>query len=151
MNEEEKIARVKVFLDQGQILLDEIAVFQEEILRLRDLSERCTTKYGLNSRRTQNNSNRIEDIVTQIVSLEEVIQEDILTYAKTYRDIKLLIRQIDDSACRVILERKYLLNMTWSGIAAELGYAEQHIRRLHRKALLLGYEVLNKNVRECSN
>ena len=149
MDEEMMIAAVKKYLERGQRILDEIAVGQDEILRLRDMAEKCTATYERSSGSSKQYNDRIADIVSQITDLEEELKNEILLYAKTYRKVKLFIRQIDDDTCRVILERKYLLNMTWKGIAAELGYAEQHIHRLHRKGLLLAYDILIEDVIEC--
>lgn len=45
------------------------------------------------------------------------------------------VERLPDGNCKQILWERYILGKKWADIAEEMCYSEQHIHRLHKKAL----------------
>jgi len=53
------------------------------------------------------------------------------------RSITEAIRRINSMECETILEMRYLTFLSWEQLAVQLGYSQDYIYHLHRKALSL--------------
>ena len=78
---------------------------------------------------------KLENIVVKIVELQEEIGGDIEKLLVLKKDILGRIRCIEDPELQMVLELRYLSYLTWEHIAAKMGYSEDNIFILHRKAL----------------
>lgn len=50
-------------------------------------------------------------------------------------EVEKVLGRISDGNCRQVLWERYILGKKWVEIAEEMCYSEQHIHRLHKKAL----------------
>jgi DNA-directed RNA polymerase specialized sigma subunit len=71
------------------------------------------------------------------VDLEKEINTGIANLMQLKIEIGQTIRSINSMECETLLEMRYLTFMTWEQIAAQLGYSQNYIYHLHRKALSL--------------
>ena len=79
----------------------------------------------------------VEEAVVRIVELETEINTGIANLMQLKQEIGESIRGINSMECETLLEMRYLTFMTWEQIAAQLGYSNDYIYHLHRKALAL--------------
>ena len=79
----------------------------------------------------------LEEAVVRIVDLETEISKGISLLMQMKSDIAQTIRGINSMECETILEMRYLTFMSWEEIAVQLGYSQDYIYHLHRKALSL--------------
>ena len=77
----------------------------------------------------------VEEAVVRIVDLEKEINTGIANLMQLKIEIGQTIRSINSMECETLLEMRYLTFMTWEQIAAQLGYSQDYIYHLHRKAL----------------
>ena len=78
---------------------------------------------------------KMEVTVFKIMALEQEVTEIQAEYDALLNDMEQRISSIDDADERDLLIKRYLEFKTWATIAAEFGYSEQSIYRLHAKAV----------------
>ena len=71
----------------------------------------------------------------RITELENEITTSIANLMILKQAIRKSIRSVNNMECETLLEMRYLTFMTWDQIAAQLGYSQDYIYHLHRKAL----------------
>ena len=79
----------------------------------------------------------MEEAVVKIMDLEKQISNDITVLVRLKSSIAQAIRGVNSMECETILEMRYLTFLSWEEIAAQLGYSQDYIYQLHRKALAL--------------
>lgn len=55
--------------------------------------------------------------------------------AREMAEVENAVWQVTDEKCREVLWKRYIWGRKWAEIAEEMLYSEQHIHRLHKKAL----------------
>ena len=78
---------------------------------------------------------KMEVTVFKIMALEQEVTEIQAEYDALLNDMEQRISSIDDADERDLLIKRYLEFKTWAIIAAEFGYSEQSIYRLHARAV----------------
>lgn len=78
---------------------------------------------------------KMEVTVFKIMALEQEVTEIQAEYDALLNDMEQRISGIDDADERDLLIKRYLEFKTWAIIAAEFGYSEQSIYRLHVRAV----------------
>lgn len=78
---------------------------------------------------------KMEVTVFKIMALEQEVTEIQAEYDALLNDMEQRISGIDDADERDLLIKRYLEFKTWATIAAEFGYSEQSIYRLHARAV----------------
>ena len=78
---------------------------------------------------------KMEVTVFKIMALEQEVTEIQAEYDALLNDMEQRISSIDDADERDLLIKRYLEFKTWDTIAAEFGYSEQSIYRLHARAV----------------
>lgn len=78
---------------------------------------------------------KMEVTVFKIMALEQEVTEIQAEYDALLNDMEQRISSIDDADERDLLIKRYLEFKTWATIAAEFGYSEQSIYRLHARAV----------------
>ena len=88
-------------------------------------------------------SDRLGDIVSKTIDLEEEINKTIDNYVDIQREITAMIEAVENPIYRVLLTYRYLDFLTWEKIAKRIGYSYVHtVHRLHPKALAAVEEIL---------
>lgn len=78
---------------------------------------------------------KLAGIVAKIVDLSDQLNDITDSYVDLQREIMGKISAINNKDYRLILEKRYLLFMTWERIAEDMSYTTQWIHVLHIKAL----------------
>jgi DNA-directed RNA polymerase specialized sigma subunit len=86
-------------------------------------------------RKPSRNAHPTETIIAKMIDLEDEINNDIDALVDLKTEIVRLIKKVEDSELQTVLELRYLCFKTWKQISDEMGYSEQHIYRLHGRAL----------------
>lgn len=126
----------KSYLEQLSKLDKNIQDTLYEIYRLRTIAS-STATYNMNGDRVQTsfNSDKIGDIVTRIVELEE--EADRLTdeFADLKTDIYMKLNLLERYRHKEILRKKYIENKSIYTIAYELGMSDRGCKKAHKRAL----------------
>lgn len=107
----------------------------EEISKLRNLSEKCTTVLSENKASVGFDNDKIATIVSRIVDLERQVDEEIDGLQEIRDAVMKAIHSVQDQQLRSILEFRYIGDMSWEQIAVQCGYVYRHVTRLHGIAL----------------
>ena len=103
--------------------------------RLQSIAEKTTTSLHTTVVPGSGSNSKLEDIVIKISSLEDEIAADISKHLDLLAEIKDTISKVDDPEERLILEYRYLDNMTWEEMMYYLKTYHTTIYRKHRNAL----------------
>ena len=88
-------------------------------------------------KRPRAHQSALEEAVVRIVDLETEISNGITVLVQLKQRITEAIRRINSMECETILEMRYLTYLSWEQIASQLGYSQDYIYHLHRRALSL--------------
>ena len=75
------------------------------------------------------------EAVCKIIALETEIKKDIDRLVTLKAEIIGVIRNIENTDYQLILEKRYLLYLTWEQIAVDLNYELRYLHKLHNRAL----------------
>ena len=67
--------------------------------------------------------------------LEAELEADIKRFEELYVEISHAIDDVEDTNCRLVLSKRYLLMKTWEQIADDIGYSLTQLHRIHKIAL----------------
>ena len=127
---------IKDYLLQASRLDQTIDNKLEQVQRLKDIALKVTISY---EKEIVSGGGCVQspmaDTVNKLVDLEKEINKDIDKLVDLKREIIELIRRIDDSNHRLLLERRYLNGYGWDEVADEIGYDKRWVMRLHGRAL----------------
>ncbi len=137
----------KKYLSQAYRLDQRIASKLEMVESLNELATRCTSTLTGMPRNPSKSVSPMADAIMKIIDLQDEITKDLERLVDLKREISLIIREVDCNEYRMILEKRYISNMTWPEIAVELGYNLRHLYRLHDVAL--NKVKIPKDVTEC--
>ncbi len=125
----------KQFLKQARYLDERINTKIAQVSSLHDLATKATATLSDMPGSPTRNTHRMEDIIIKILMLENEINSDIDHLVDLKESILAVINAVDDEACRLLLEKRYLNLESWEDIAAEMCTGVDNIYRLHNKAL----------------
>lgn len=132
------------YLDQAYKLDQRISSKLEQISVLNDLAQKTTGVITGMPHSPNHGGSRVSDAVDRIVDLQNEIQRDVAELVDIKRGIMHVIKAVDDVDCRLLLEMRYLCYRSWEQIAVNMGYCIDNVFRVHRKALRLVEEVLER-------
>lgn len=132
------------YLDQAYKLDQRISSKLEQISVLNDLAQKTTGVITGMPHSPNHGGSRVSDAVDRIVDLQNEIQRDVAELVDIKRGIMHVIKAVDDVDCRLLLEMRYLCYRSWEQIAVDMGYCIDNVFRVHRKALRLVEEVLER-------
>lgn len=108
----------------------------EQVRSLRELAEKATTTLSdISPSNGTRNVHRMEDVITKMVDLESDINSDLCSLLDTKREIVTVIKCVESTELRTLLELRYLCFKTWEQIAVELHFDLRWVHRLHNRAL----------------
>ena len=127
---------MKEYWEQAERLRRRINRKIHEIHLLRQRAEGMNGS-GINDmpRTVSPDRSKMEGTVFKIMALEQDIQETQAEYDALIDVMRQRIQRVADGDDRELLIKRYLEFKAWKTIAAEFGYSEQNIYRLHAKAL----------------
>ena len=115
-----------------------------QVMALRDLLEKATATVSREPRPATRYPHTMEDAIAKIVDLENEINIDIDTLVDLKAEIMRRIKRMENTEYQTILELRYLCFKQWEEVAADLGYTQRHMFRLHElalKSIHVPYEV----------
>jgi DNA-directed RNA polymerase specialized sigma subunit len=137
----------KEYLSQAYRIDQRINSKLEQVIALRELTSKATSTLTDLPRASSPNMNRMENIITKIIDLENEINGEIDKLIDLKREMRTVINAVGSPEHAVILELRYLCFKTWEQIAVEIGYSIQHIYRIHEQALK--HIAVPKDARKC--
>ena len=117
----------------------------ETVARLRERATSVTAPMGekINVKTSPCHDN-LEKTIVKIADFERSIDADVKKLLETKREIMSTIDSIDDADFINLLYQRYVFYKPWFKIASAMNYSEQHIFRLHGKALIKIQSIINK-------
>lgn len=133
---EVKCMTVKEYLGQTWRINHLIDAKLEQVQVLRELATKATSTLSPTPQSNTRNVQPMEDIITKMLDLENEINSEIDILVDLKKDIASMIRSLDNSDHRIILELRYLCFKTWDEIASDFHYSRRHVHRIHGEALV---------------
>lgn len=119
-------------------------------LKQKRLDELNSQKYSIGSQdcsrervQTSPSGDSIPKLIAKIIDLQEEINADIDRFIDLKAEIMHKLDSLDNADDKVFLYAKYFEYKKHTQIAAEMGYCERHIVKIHKRALLRLAEILN--------
>ena len=125
----------KEYLSQAYRIDQRINSKLEQVMSLRDLLGKANVTLTGMPKTPTPNPHSMEDIIVKMVDLESEINDDIDTLVDLKAEIMRCIKRVDNPEYQTLLELRYLCFKRWEEIAAELGYTQRHLLRIHDLAL----------------
>jgi hypothetical protein len=125
----------KAYLSRAYRIDQRISSKLEQVLSLRELTERTSAVLSDMPTKAIKNPHRKEDIIVDMMELESEISADISMLLALKREVMILIKRVESPECQTLLELRYLCFKTWEQIAVEMDYGIDNVFRLHRRAL----------------
>ncbi|HKL58451.1 MAG TPA: DUF1492 domain-containing protein [Sphaerochaeta sp.] len=129
--------KAKEYLSQAWYLDKRISTKERQLDWLRSHAAYVSPKLSEVPKVPSVHRSPVEEAVVRIVELETEINTGIAHLMQLKKEIGESIHGINSMECETLLEMRYLTFMTWEQIAAQLGYSNDYIYHLHRKALAL--------------
>jgi hypothetical protein len=126
----------KEYLSQAYRIDQRINSKIEQVRSLRALAEKATTTLSdIPPTKGTRNAHRMEDVIVKMMDLESDINADLCRLLDTKREIVTVIKCVESTELRTLLELRYLCFKTWEQIAVELHFDLRWVHRLHNRAL----------------
>lgn len=125
----------KEYLNRAFLLDQRVNLKIEQIRRIRDLSEKCTSLITGMPKTKNGEQSRLEEAVCRIMDCENELNTDIDKLVDVKREITQAIDSVPDVALRTLLEMRYLCFKSWDDIAVEMFVSANHVFKMHRLAL----------------
>ena len=125
----------KEYLYQAFRLDQKIKSKLEQVVNLRDMAAKAMS--SINAERVSGTTKRcpMENALIKLVDLEHEINDDIDQLMALKRELACVFGKIDNQACRLLLELRYLAGKNWAEVAKIMGYEVRWIYQMHGKAL----------------
>ncbi|GHU47374.1 hypothetical protein FACS1894120_5340 [Clostridia bacterium] len=125
----------KEYLSQAFLLDKSTNCKLEQVRSLHELATKATSTLSDVPPSGTRNVHRMEDVIVKILDLESEINDDINALVDLKCEIVKTIKRVDNAEYRTLLELRYLCFKSWSDIAVDMNYSQDHIFTVHRKAL----------------
>lgn len=138
MTEEQRLQLVenpKDFLQSCRYHEQRIKLKLEQIRHYRELAESITAEIKEVTTFNLSPSNKIENCAIELVTLQEEIQQEVLSLREDLAAVQEAIDLVDDETQRNLLEARYIRHLTWEEIAILLDRSYRWTLRLHGQAL----------------
>ena len=125
----------KEYMEQARYLDMQINSKIEQVRNLNELATKVTTVYSDIPHNLNRNTSPMEETVLKIIDLESEINKDIDALVNLKREIQAVINNVEDEKHRILLEMRYVNQMSWEEIAVQLGYNLRYTHKIHGLAL----------------
>ncbi len=126
---------IKEYLQQAQLIDEEINGKLEQVTELRDMATNVTSMMTDMPRSASHKVHKLEDTITKLMDLEMEVDADIDRLVDLKKEIMVAINHMPSQEQRVLLTKRYMQNEPWENIAVEMGYSLRSVYRLHGEAL----------------
>lgn len=125
------------FLKRASSCNNLIDAYNLELSGIRSLSAKIENiKYNfVNEGNVEDDVKKLEGSIYSIIELEEMITNELVNYIKVKKEIYRVINMVEDSTEKALLIMRYVNFLKWETISYSMNYSEQHVYRLHKKAL----------------
>lgn len=134
--------RTEEYLNQARHLDTQINSKLSQIESLSTLATKCTATLTDMPGNKNNGTSKMEDTILKIITLQEEINSDIDVLVDLKKEIMTIIKKIENSEYRTLLENRYLSFLSWEKIAVEMKYSIQQVYRKRTEALKKIEEIL---------
>lgn len=134
--------RTEEYLNQARHLDTQINSKLSQIESLNALVTKCTATLTDMPGNKNNGTSKMEDTILKIITLQEEINSDIDVLVDLKKEIMTIIKKVENSEYRTLLENRYLSFLSWEKIAVEMKYSIQQVYRKRTEALKKIEEIL---------
>ena len=134
--------RTEEYLNQARHLDTQINSKLSQIVSLSALATKCTATLTDMPGNKNNGTSKMEDTILKIITLQEEINSDIDVLVDLKKEIMTIIKKVENSEYRTLLENRYLSFLSWEKIAVEMKYSIQQVYRKRTEALKKIEEIL---------
>ncbi|WP_448913188.1 DUF1492 domain-containing protein [Gemella sp.] len=106
------------------------------------MATKCTATLTDMPGNKNNGTSKMEDTILKIITLQEEINSDIDVLVDLKKEIMTIIKKVENSEYRTLLENRYLSFLSWEKIAVEMKYSIQQVYRKRTEALKKIEEIL---------
>ncbi len=131
---------LKQKLKSAWLLHKQIEEHLAELQELRSFACKITPVYSLVPGGSSCGQ-KLENNIAKIADMEVLLQDETDEFLKSLREVRELIKLINDPMQRLIMQKRYLNYQKWEVIAADLGYSWRRVHQLHGEGLK---EILKK-------
>lgn len=117
----------------------------EQLESLNALATRATSTLSAMPRNPNRSTSTMADVIARIIDLQEEINQDIIRLVDSKREIMTIIKSIENSEYKTLLEKRYLCFLTWEKIAVDMSYTIHHLYKMHNAALEVCSKILNQD------
>ena len=125
----------KQYLDQIRNYERRIERINEEIERLEAVATNTSPSLTGMPHNPSPTTSRLEEAVVKILDKEMELKQEKDKLEALRKEATATIAQLEKPDERDVLYKRYLETQTWEDIAAEMGYCERQIFRIHASAL----------------
>jgi len=125
----------KEYLGQVRHLDSQIDVKLRQAERLKELATKTTATFSDMPKAPGHNRSSMEKTIVKMIDLQNEINDDIDRLVDLKEDVKATIARLDNPTERLLLEKRYLCQESWSKIAEDMNYSEQYVFKIHAGAL----------------
>ena len=126
----------KEYLKQAYRLNERINSNMMELEELQQMVLTITApRFGDKVQTSPNGEASFERTIWKIMELQEKVNREIDTYADLMHEVHTVISTVSDVEEQLVLKNRYINNMTWAAIGAEMNAEESTIRRWHDRAI----------------
>lgn len=125
---------LKQKLKSAWLLHKQIEEHLAELQELRSFACKITPVYSLVPGGSSCGQ-KLENNIAKIADMEVLLQDETDEFLKSLREVRELIKLIDDPMQRLIMQKRYLNYQKWEVIAADLGYSWRRVHQLHGEGL----------------
>lgn len=125
---------LKQKLKSAWLLHKQIEEHLAELQELRSFACKITPVYSLVPGGSSCGQ-KLENNIAKIADMEVLLQDETDEFLKSLREVRELIKLINDPIQRLIMQKRYLNYQKWEVIAADLGYSWRRVHQLHGEGL----------------
>lgn len=129
-------SKAKEFLLQSQHIRARIRAKQERIRSWQELATSITAPIAGDGGSTPSRDvKKLERYMTEVVSLENEILDQIHDLQQAERDFYTVTSQLNNPAMQLVLELRYLNGLNFMEISGRIHYSYRWVIELHRRSL----------------
>jgi hypothetical protein len=125
----------KEFLSQAYWIDQRINTKLSQIADLRALADKCTVAYGSESVTHTRSVSSMEDTILKIIDAEKALDIEVDRLVDTKRKIQMVINQVPDADCRLLLEMRYLGMSKWEDVVRVFKRCRTRVFDMHNSAM----------------
>ena len=137
-----KINQAKAYLSRAYCLEQQVQSKLAQLEALRSLACRMTASFDRTPVSNTLNTTSMQDTIIRITEAEEELNKKIDELVAMKVEISHTIDRVRDVQLRLLLEKRYLLFLSWPQIAEDLMISDRWLQKRHDDALAAVRKVL---------